>query len=80
MKSHRIFREDVSSGDSGEDYDSEEGLGSVTRGGRESGASRIVTSKQKGKQPEKRRNAGKLSKLPGMPLDVLYEVSPRFDS
>ena len=68
-------RGDASPGDSGEDYCSEEGSGSVAVRGPKSRTSRKATPKQKGKQPGKRRRAGKLSKLPDMPLDILYEVS-----
>jgi len=79
-KSRQIFREDVSSGDSDEDYDSGDDSRSVTTGGNKPRALRTTTLKQKGKQPQKRRYAGKLSKLLDMPLDVLYEVSHRTDS
>lgn len=41
---------------------------------------RDLTSNEKEKQPERRRNAGKLSRLPDMPLDILYEVCHRTDS
>ena len=64
------------SGGSGECYDSE-GEGSVTKREARSKVSRKPTSKQKGKQTAKHREAGKLSKLPDMPLDVLYEVKDR---
>ena len=79
-KSPQIFQEDVSSSDSDEDYHSAEDSRSVMTGGNKSRTSRTTTSKQKGKQPQKRRYAGKLSKLLDMPLDVLYEVSHRTDS
>ena len=76
MKSPQIAQGDLSSGDSGKYWDQEEGgSGSVPARGPKSGASRRVASRQKGKQPEKRRNVGMLSKLPDMPLDILYEVS-----
>jgi hypothetical protein len=78
--SSRIAQGDISSGDSGEDedYDPEKDCsGSVTAQKPKSRASRKATSKQKGKQPEKRRNAGSLSELPDMPLDTLYEVNRR---
>ena len=72
----------VFSGDSGKAHDPEtKSSGSATSRGPKSRASRKAASKQKGKQPNKRRrNIGKLSKLPGMPLDVLYEVSHRIIS
>jgi len=72
-KSRRIVQGDPPPGDGGDGYEPEKvGSGSTTIQGPKSGE---ATSKQKGKQPEKRRKAGKLSKLPDMPLDVLYEVS-----
>ena len=75
-KSPQIAQGVVSSGDSGKCWDPEEGgSGSVPARGPKSGASRRVASRQKGKQPEKRRNVGMLSKLPDMPLDIVYEVS-----
>lgn len=48
--------------------------------GPKSRASESITSKQKGKQPGKRRDAGNLSRLPDMPLDVMYDVSYRIVS
>ena len=39
-----------------------------------------TTSKQKGGQPRKHRDAGKLSRLPDMPLDIMYDVSCRIVS
>jgi len=66
--------------DNGADYRPEEGgSGPVTaRALRlESRTLRKATLTQKGKQPKRRRNKGKLSKLLDMPLDVLYEVSYR---
>ena len=80
-KSPQIAQGDVSPGGSGKYYDPErDGSGSVTAQGPKSGASRKVTSRQKGKQSEKRRDVGMLSKLPDMPLDILYEVSSRIIS
>jgi len=78
MKSRQVVQEDTSASDSGEDYHPEEdGPDSVVARGPKSRASTRTTSKQKGKQHQKRRNAGKLSRLPDMPLDILYEVSHR---
>jgi hypothetical protein len=74
-QSTKYRRGDVTPGDSGEDYCSEEGSGSIAVRGPKSRTSRKATSKKEGKQPVKRRRAGKLSKLPDMPLDILYEVS-----
>ena len=72
---HGTVREDVSCGDSDEDYDPDEKRSRpATERGSKSRASKKVASKQKGKRPEKRRKAVKLSKLPDMPLDILYEV------
>jgi len=77
----QIAQENVSRGDEDEDYDSEEERSRpVTKRGPKPKAPRKVASKWKGKQPEKRRNAGKLSKLPDMPLDILHEVSYRTNS
>ena len=74
-KVHRTVQEDVSCGDSNKDCDPDEECSRpVTERGSKPRASKKVASKQKGKQPEKRRNAGKLSKLPDIPLDILYEV------
>jgi len=72
------LRQNASSGDNGTDYHpelEEGGSGPLTaRGLRfESRSSRRALT-QKGKQPERCRITGRLSKLPGMPLDVLYEV------
>ena len=78
-KLHRIVREDLPSGDSGEDYDPEE-KGSGHSMAQKPRTSAKATSKQKGKQRGGRRNVGKLSKLPDMPLDILYEVSHRIIS
>ena len=39
------------------------------------GVLRAATPKENEKQPEGRRGAGKLSMLPDMPFDILYEVS-----
>ena len=80
-KSPQIAQGDVSPGGSGKYYDPErDGSGSITAQGPKSGASRKVTSRQKGKQSEKRRDVGMLSKLPDMPLDILYEASHRIIS
>ena len=79
-KSRQIAQDDAFRGD-GEDYDLEEGGScSVTKRGSKSKAPRKVASKWKGKQSEKHNNVGKLSKLPDMPLDILYEVSYRTSS
>jgi len=74
----QIAQDDVSRGDGDEDCDSEEG-GSrpVTKIGPIPKVPRKAASEWKGKQPEKYRDAGKLSKLPDMPLDILYDVSYR---
>jgi len=73
-KSCQIVQDDPS-GDNGEDYGpEEEGSGSIMTQESKSKASGKAVSKQKGKQPERRRGTGRLSKLPDMPLDVLYEV------
>ena len=76
----QIVQGGASSGGSGKYYSPEKGgSGSVTARGLKSGTWRKVASRQKEKQPEKRHN-GMLSKLPDMPLDVLYEVSFRIIS
>ena len=77
-KSPRIARGVVPSSERSRSHDPDkEGSGSVTTQGSRSRDPRKATLKRKWKQPEKLRNAGKLSKLPDMPLDVLYEVSYR---
>ena len=74
-------REDLPSGDSGEDYDPEEkGSGHSMAQKPKPRTSAKATSKQKGKQRGGRCNVGKLSKLLDMPLDTLYEVSHRIIS
>ena len=82
-RSPRITQGDGSSGGNGEHYgperSDEEATSSVTAPGPKPKASRKVASKRKEKQPKKLRDEGELSKLPSMPLDILYEVSPRID-
>jgi len=73
-KSREVAQEGASSGDSGEDYDPGGRSGPATARSSKSRASITPISKQKGKQPEKRRYGGKLSRSPVVPLDVLYEV------
>ena len=64
--------------DDTEGYDFKEESGSSTTCQRpKTRAPRDLTSNEKEKQPERRRNAGKLSRLPDMPLDILYEVCHR---
>jgi len=79
-----ITQGDDSSGDSGEHYGpekaEEEATGSVMPRRPKPKVSRKVASKGKGRQLEKRHDEGELSKLPDMPLDVLYQVSPRINS
>jgi len=70
-KSREVIQEVVSSGDCGEDY---ERSGPASSRSPKSKPSIKPISKQKGKQPGGRRNVGKLSRLPIIPLDVLYEV------
>lgn len=72
-KSRQIVQEDVSDGNVDEGSNSG-GSRSVTTGGHKS-----TTLEQKGKQPEENRNMGQLSKLPKMPLNVLYEVRHKVD-
>ena len=77
-KPHQVVREDSPSGDGGEGCGPERGPSSVTTRGPKSRASRKATStQQKGKQPERCRNVGRLSKLPDMSLDILSDVSYR---
>lgn len=71
-----IVRGNTSSLDGGEDNPQEHSR-SVTAKFK---APKKVASKQKGKQPKKNRNTAKLSKLPDMPLDILYDVSYRINS
>ena len=79
-KSCQTFREGVPSDNGDEDYGPKDASHSVATRGRKSTAPTTATLKRKGKQPGKRRNAGKLSKLPNMPLDILYDVSHKVDS
>ena len=68
--------EDVIPGNGGDDYDAEEeSLGPPKARRPKPRASGKEASKEKGKQRRGRRNAGRLSKLPDMSLDILYEVS-----
>lgn len=57
-----------------------EATGSVMAHGHKPEALGKVASKRKGKQPKKHRDEGGLSKLPDMPLDILYEVRPGVNS
>ena len=67
----------ITSGDIGKDDDPEKrGLPSFPTRGPKPGASGKTTSKRKGK----RRDVGKLSRLPDMPLDIIYDVSYRIVS
>ena len=77
-KSCDMVQGDVSSDNSGKDYDPEkEGSDSVTDDGPKARASGTATWRGKGKRPGKRRSKGELSMLPEMPLDILCEVSSR---
>jgi len=74
--SSRTAKGSVSSDDISKDDDLEEqGSAFITARGPKSRTSENATLKQKVKRSGKRRDAGKLSKLPDMPLDVLYDVS-----
>lgn len=73
-KSRELIQEDVSSGDIREDYDPGECSGPASSRSSKSKASINSISKQNGKQPRGRRSAGRLPKLPVVPLDILYEV------
>ena len=73
--SRQVIREGVPLDNNSENYNPE-GEGSDPSMTRRP-TPREGTSKQKGKQRGGRRNTGKLSKLPDMPLDILYEVSYR---
>ena len=76
-----VAQVDPPSGDGGEHHRPEkaekESTSSVTVREPKSRASRKAATKRKGKQPDKRRGEGDLSKLPDMPLDIMYEVSLR---
>ena len=72
-KVRQVSLEDDNSGDRGKNHGPEEGSGPLAAQRPKPRASGKAASKQKGK----RCNAAKLSKLPDMPLDVLYEVSYR---
>ena len=75
-KRRQTVREGAHLGDSGEDYDPGDESSGLPKARRpKPRASGKGTSEQKGKQRGGRRNAGRLSKLPDMPLDILYEVS-----
>ena len=70
-KSRKIAEKDFSPADSGDEYEEGTSEPSKTRG-----TKRVRTSKttHKDKQQGKRRKTAKLSMLPDMPVDVLYEV------
>jgi hypothetical protein len=68
-----------SDGSDGDCNPEKESSGPVTARRPKSRASRKSSSKQNGEQPKNRHDGGKLSKLPGMPLDVLHDVSCRVD-
>jgi len=68
--------QDLPFGISGEDHGPEErSSSSITARGQKTTASRKVTSRGGGEQPEECRNVGELSRLPDIPLDILYEVT-----
>ena len=70
-KARKIAEEVFSPADSGDEY--EEGVSepSKTRGTKRA---RIPKATYKDKQQGKRRKTAKLSMLPDMPVDILYEV------
>lgn len=69
-KPRQATEEGAPSGDSGKDSDPDERLGPVSPHRPESKV--LMKARQKGKRPEKRRNAH--SNSPDVPLDVMYEV------
>jgi len=78
-KSRQIVQEDVSASNVDEGSGSG-GSRSVTTRGHKPRVSTTTTLERKGEQPEEHRNIGQPSKLPKMPLNVLYEVSHRMNS
>ena len=65
------MKEVIPPADSGDEYEERAPEPNKTRG-----TKRVRTAKTtvKGKQQDKRRKKAKLSMLPGMPIDILYEV------
>lgn len=71
----------VTSGDIGKDEDPEKrGSAAFSARGPKFRVSGNTASKKKWKHPGTRRDAGRLSRLPDMPLDVMYDVSYRIAS
>jgi len=73
-KPREVTQEGASFGNSGEVHHPGEHSRPASIPSSKSKASITLISRQKGKQLEKRRSVGKLSKLPVLPPDVLYEV------
>ena len=75
-KSPQAVQSGVSSGVIDKDYDLEKrsSVSDIARAHKSRSEGKDI-SKQRGKQPGKLRNAGKLSKLPDMPIDIMYDVS-----
>lgn len=73
-ESYQVVGEGGPPGDSGEDYDPEESSGPLAARRPKPRLSGKGAPKQKGKQCGGRRYVGRLSRLPDMPLDILYEV------
>jgi hypothetical protein len=70
-KARKIAAEVSSPADSGDEYEEGTPKPNKTRGTKRARTSKTTS---KDKQQEKRRKKGKLSMLPDMPIDVLYEV------
>lgn len=70
-KTRKSAEESSPPADSGEEYEERTPEPNKTRGTKRA---RTAKTAVKGKQQEKRRKKAKLSMLPGMPVDILYEV------
>ena len=70
-KTRRSVEEGTPPADGGEEYEELAPEPNKTRGTKRA---RVAKATVKGKEQEKRRKKAKLSMLPGMPVDILYEV------
>jgi hypothetical protein len=64
-------REEDRSANSGDEYEEKTPEHGKARGKKRARATKVAT---RGKETQKRRKKGKLSMLPEMPVDILYEV------
>ena len=70
-KTRKFAEEGSPPANSGEEYEKRTPAPNKARGTKRA---RTAKTTVKGKQQEKRRKKSKLSMLPGMPVDILYEV------